>query len=451
MIPVFIMSDRLGGMKLFRYRGKDRRGAEIQGVWEAPEESTVIKALQEEKSTVMYLRQMGLIESLIHRAGNKPYIKQDTGPKSTEGPQSRADSKQGEPAFKTGKVGKESIAQFTRQLAVLVRAGLSFDRALYIISNSEKKGSHLRGLILSLMAEVESGKSPAAAFSKYPELFSSEYTGLLTVGMEIGRLSDCLDTLADALEKESRLMKRVQAALTYPAFVFILTVLCNLLIFFYVFPQISEIINSMKVALPVCTRVMMMLFGLLTNPMVLLLICLTLLLVIYQIRSYVRTPVGRFNAGAAKYNMPVLGGLYRRIFIERFCRSMAMFFRYGVPLLSALKVVGEMFDDAYLHESFFSTIRTDLSAGEDFSEALRRTSMVPPVVQSLATVGTQTGDMASVLIRAADFYELDIDQNLQKAVSLLEPFLIIIMGAFIVFIIVSIFLPFYQAITTIGL
>jgi len=77
--------------------------------------------------------------------------------------------------------------------------------------------------------------------------------------------------------------------------------------------------------------------------------------------------------------------------------------------------------------------------------------MVPPVVQSLATVGTQTGDMASVLIRAADFYELDIDQNLQKAVSLLEPFLIIIMGAFIVFIIVSIFLPFYQAITTIGL
>ncbi|GEM_PF-1025497 len=450
-------------MSIFRYKANSPRGKLVEGLIEAPNEDIIIEEMKQGSFSLTYLKPLGEIESLSvflrtvipgFKAPVVETFKRLSDEAQEEKRQPRA------PVFfescmkiargKGVSVDKSRLATFVRELSILLRAGVPLDRAMTLIEVSEKESRSLKEVISSIKKDLLGGFSLVQAFSKHPDVFTAGFIGILNVGEETGKMAEAIETLAMDLEREDRLQKCVKAALTYPAFVFLTALICNFGIFLYIFPQIAVVLQDMKLELPLCTRIMIFSINMLKDPYSLIIACIIAVLVIIQTMTYLRTPVGSYNLGALKLKIPVIGALNRKLFAEKFCRSMGMFFHYNVPVLSSIKIVGDMFDNPYLEDAFFGPLNQKVKTGEELDLALSESRQLPEVVTNLVAIGNQTGDLASCFWKAAEILELEINQTLQSLVVLIEPFIVSFLGFAILFAMVSMFLPLYQVVAHIG-
>ena len=344
----------------------------------------------------------------------------------------------------------QDLAVATRQIATLLGAGITFVNSLHILLKSAEKNYPLAEPFLGLYNGLSEGKRPDKVMEEYPEVFTSHYRGLVALGLNTGTLKEAFDSLADDMERELNIRKKVIAAVTYPIFTFITAFLLNLGLFIFVLPQIVSIIADLDVELPMVTKLLMAVMNYVCNPYFVSITIFVLVVVFYQVHLYGSTPVGKYNFDNIKLRLPLFGNINRTVYSERFCRSLGLLLKYNVPIQEALFITGKICSNSFMEQRLIYPLMDSIEQGSFLTEALNENKLLPPSAIQLIAAGEATGDIGVCLKEASNLFEMDLTTGLQKLITMIEPMMIVFMSAFVLIIMLAIMLPLYQVIQQFG-
>ncbi len=339
----------------------------------------------------------------------------------------------------------DSLAIYCRQLAVMVNAGIAVNRALRFCSRGE---DHNLNLVMTRVAdEVEAGKSVSQALNEQPRVFGNIFIALVKAGETSGNLDVALKKLADLLEKNVGLRKRIQATLAYPAVIMVVCVAVIAFFTFYIMPQMIPMFESMSVELPMPTKIMMWFATTLQNPWVSG--PLTVLAVVGSILAFNayqnldKAPEVRYYVDSYLLRLPVLGGLFRLATQARILFTLATLLDSGVSLTEALLVVEKVADNE-VYSRRIRWGREALLQGSSVFAALESHEVFSMMALQMIKVGEETGTLAEMVRRIGQMYEEDVEHTLDQLSSLIEPLIMAVMGLIVGFITVASFLPMVQ-------
>lgn len=344
------------------------------------------------------------------------------------------------------RIGPKTLAVFSRQFAVLLDAGLPLLQSLEILS---VEGQHpgLRKVLLELRAEVEAGSGLAEAMRRRPRAFGDLYVNLVASGEASGALNTVMDRLATHIEKVAKLRNQVRSALTYPAAILTVAAAVVFLILWKVIPVFQHLFDDMGGDLPLLTRIVVGVSEFI-GAYVLVLLALAAAAG-FAAKRLLRTRRGRESADRLLLRLPLVGKLMLRIVTGRSCRTLSILLASGIPILSALSIAAEAAGNVVVAGAL-RTVRREVEQGRPINQSLRRTRVFPAMLCQIVHVGEQTGALSPMLTRIADFYEEEVDNDVDSMMKLLEPALISVLGIVIGAIVISMYLPMYSALTQIG-
>lgn len=336
--------------------------------------------------------------------------------------------------WRRDRLGRNEVAEFTRQLSVLVGAGLPLDRALEIMRRVSENPL-LSGLVGELQTSVRGGDSLSAALREHPAVFSDFYINFIQAAEYSGNLSGSLDDLSNYLEKSRTLREQLVSAIIYPAILVTVTVLSLLIIVVWVLPEFSQLFADMDAALPASAAFVLGVSDAIRQYGLFALAAI-ILLVLYFRRQY-RDPAWRYGWDARLLNAPLLGDLTKKVNMARLSRSLGTLLRGGVPLLAALKIARNSLQNRVL-ATRLEEITGNVQEGSDLAGPLIATGVFPEFALQMIQVGEETGQLDEMLIRVADIYDDEVATATRRLLSVLEPALIIGLGILIGGIIMSI-------------
>lgn len=344
------------------------------------------------------------------------------------------------------RVGPKTLAVFSRQFAVLLDAGLPLLQSLEILS---VEGQHpgLRKVLLQMRAEVEAGSGLAEAMKRRPRAFNDLYVNLVAAGEASGALHTVMDRLATHIEKVAKLRNQVRSALTYPVAILTVAAAVVFLILWKVIPVFQHLFDDMGGNLPILTRIVVGISQFI-GAYVLVLLALAGAAA-FAAKRLLGTRRGRMAADRLLLRLPVAGKLMLRIVAGRTCRTLSILLSSGIPILSALSIAADAAGNVVVADAL-RTVRREVEQGRPINRSLRRTGIFPAMLCQIVYVGEQTGTLSPMLTRIADFYEEEVDNDVDSMMKLLEPALISILGVVIGIIVISMYLPMYSALTQIG-
>lgn len=343
--------------------------------------------------------------------------------------------------FVRQKVAVDELAMATRQLAVLLGAGLTLDETLATVGSQVE--NRLFGHALASAREaVIQGDSLYAALSRHPRIFSELYVNMIQVGESSGTLEQTLERLADFLEEQARLRGRILAAITYPLLMAVVGSSVLVFLVAFVVPKITRMIEDLGQALPLPTRLLIGLSHLLSSYGWLLLLFLGL--GGFFLTRYLRTSEGALQRDRIALTLPLFGRLNTQIASARLSRTLATLLQSGMPMLKALEIVRQLVGNRVLQRALAET-STAVREGEGLAEPLRRSNLFPAMVTQMIAVGEKSGELETMLLRVADTYEQQVDMAMNRLLSLLEPLMILFMGSAVGFIVMAILLPIFEA------
>lgn len=334
-----------------------------------------------------------------------------------------------------------SLVVLTRQLAVMLAAGVSLRRIFHVLSK-ESDDRNLKRVLNGMVGALEGGKSMSAAMKLYPRAFSATYVAMVEAAEASGTVPDTMYKLATLLEKEMTLLRKVRAAMTYPVVVVVFAVATFCLLMTYIFPIFFQFYKDLNVPLPLVTRILIFAFELPRNPIFLISLALLAILGWLWFRGISSQPKCRLFIDRHKLRIPIFGPLHRKVVMARLCRIFGTMIMSGVPLLSALEILRKATGNAYFSLAVHA-MTGKVRGGLLISQCLREALVFPPMVVNMARVGEESGNLDEMFVKMADFYDVEIDYLLSNLASVLEPFLIAGLGVVVGTIIVGLFLPLY--------
>src|SRR5579864_3606199 len=326
------------------------------------------------------------------------------------------------------RLSQREQAILTRQLASLLIAGLPLDEALAVLTEQSER-DYIRELMASIRAEVLGGHSLANALTQHPKDFPEIYRALVAAGEHTGKLGLVLSRLADYIEQRNALKQKIVLAFTYPTIVTIIAFGIVTFLLSYVVPQVVNVFASTKQQLPILTIMMMALSGFVRHWWWAMLIGVVVL--VYLVRSILKQPG------------PLLGKLVRGYNTGRFASTLGILTAAGVPMLRALQAAAETLSNVAMRENIDDAI-VRVREGTSLSRALGNTKTFPPVLVHLIRSGEATGDVTTMLDRAADGEARELERRTMFLTSLLEPLLILAMGGVVLVIVLAVMLPIIE-------
>jgi type IV pilus assembly protein PilC len=335
----------------------------------------------------------------------------------------------------------KEIATFTRQLATMMQAGVPILQAFEIVAQSGANARFTR-LLLDIRSDVQTGTPLSAAFRRYPRYFHELYCNLVAAGEAGGILDTLLRRLAEYEEKTLALRNKVKSALMYPAGVLGVAVLVLAVIMIFVIPAFKDVFASFGAELPAITLMVMGISAFMVEWWWLLLggAVAAVVLMGQGLRRSARL---RDALDAVLLRLPVLGGLMVKAIIARWARTLATLFAAGVPLVDALSSVAGAAGNAVFRDAT-EAIRRDVSAGMALNKAMQATGRFPPMVLQMTAIGEESGALDQMLEKSAEFFEEEVDEMVKGLSSLLEPFIIVVLGVMIGGIVVAMYLPIFK-------
>jgi type IV pilus assembly protein PilC len=394
-----------GGVKdfVFEWEGKDRNGKIVRGEIRAGGEAMVSATL----------RRQGILVSKVKK-------RRVSGGKA---------------------IKQKDIAVFTRQLATMMRAGVPLLQAFDIVGRGSTN-PRLTRLLNEIRQDVETGTSLSSAFRKHPMYFDALYCNLVEAGESGGILEALLDRLAIYQEKTVALKNKIKSALTYPIAVMIVAIVVLAVIMIFVVPSFKDVFTSFGADLPAPTLMVIAmseffvaywwaLFGGLGGGLY------------FFFQSWKRSEKMQKAMDRLLLKIPVFGDLLYKSAIARWTRTLSTMFAAGVPLVEALDSVGGASGNAVFAEAT-EKIQRDVSTGASLTTSMQSTGIFPTMVIQMASIGEESGSLDHMLSKAAEFYEDEVDEAVKALSSLMEPFIIVILGTLIGGIVVAMYLPIFK-------
>ncbi len=340
------------------------------------------------------------------------------------------------------RVKQEDLIVFSRQLATLIAAGISFIRSLDTLSQ-QTRSRKLQGVIEDVRKDVERGSSFSAALAKFPKVFPQLYVSMIKVGEEGGVLDDILERLAELLEHEAVTRARMKAATRYPLIVIIGITIAFFVLTTFVVPKFAALYQSAKVELPLPTRILIFINKAIRGYWPLL--AGAVIGAVFAARSYVKTPSGRWNWDKIKLRIPIIGPVVEKTVMSRFARIFSTLYRSGIPMLHTLDIVSGTLGNVIIARAV-EVIKESVREGKGLAPPMTSTMVFPPMVTQMVAVGEETGALDDMLTKVSDYYDLEVEYAIKNLSTTLEPVLLLFLAVIILFLALGIFLPIWDMI-----
>jgi type IV pilus assembly protein PilC len=398
----------------FTYKATTKDGKTISGTVEAASKATLVASL----------RKQGVHPVLVEASKGKLLGSNLFGPKK--------------------KVKLSDLVIFTRQLSTMISAGVPLARSLAALQG-DANNPYMREVLSGVAKEVEGGIPLGDAFAKYPRVFSDVYVNMVRAGEEGGILDEILKRLATQVELDASIRKKIKSAMMYPIVILTITIVAFFGIMLFIVPHLAVILTSLggpNAKLPVYTQVLLSfsnfcskptLLGHLGIPIVSKIPNLILILIVLAIGAsylvrYIRTDKGKYRFHSLLLRLPIVRTIVLKVAIARFSRTFASLMGSGVSVLDALEVTGAALGNKVIEAELQAAAR-EVKNGKQLSEPLSQSKHFPPIVSQMLMVGEETGQTDTVLVKIADFYEEEVTVLIDGLAAIIEPIMIIFLGA----------------------
>ncbi len=400
-------------MPVFEYKGVTSAGKEVKGVRDADSGKALHAILRKEGIFLMEVLSQKQAESVSLRKGIdlSKLLKQ--------------------------RVPARDVAVMTRQLAVLIGAGVALVEALSTLQD-QVDHEYLKLIISQIKNRVNEGGSLADALALHPKIFSNLYINMIRAGEHSGALDVVLMRLADFTENQAQLRSKVLGTMLYPIIMVFVGFINLGVLFTFVVPKVIRIFDDNKLTLPLSTKILIFINQTVQDYWWLLLIGVSFS--IWGFLTWKKSPSGRVRWDQLVLKSPIIGPLVKMIAVARFSRTMSTLLKSGVPLLTALDIVKNIVNNAIL-AAVIENSRDSIREGESIAAPLRRSGQFPPLMYHMIAIGERSGQLEEMLINVANTYESQVEVQVSAMTSLLGPVMIVLMGAIVAFIVISILLP----------
>jgi len=407
-------------MPVYEYRALNKKGKNTKGIIDAESESQA--------------------RSKLRSSGNYPVsIKKSRNRSGSKG-------RKGTTVGLFERVKSEEISVFTRQLATLLGAGIPLIQALNSLVD-QTGNSTLKKVIAQIKESVNEGNTLTKALAEHPKLYSSIYVNMVRAGEASGSLDVVLEKLADFSEKQEVLKGRLRAALVYPVFMAFIGTAILFVLITYIVPNITQVFNDMDQVLPLPTLFLITLSDFLKGYWWGLLVVGGM--VVIGARWFVQRAYGRKLWDLVKLRSPVVGPVAQKVILARFASTLGSLLGSGVGLMTAMNIVRALVDNVHIAEVIDEAM-TRIQKGKNMADSLSSSEWFPPMFVQMIAVGEQSGNLEEMLDKVAQAYEREVETAIMGMTSMIEPIMIVAMGAAVGFVVLSILLPIFEMNQMIG-
>jgi type IV pilus assembly protein PilC len=404
---------QISQMQTFTWVGIDKRGVKIRGE-QVSKNASLVKAA---------LRQQGINPQAV-KAKSKPLF---------------------------GKAGKtikgRDIAVFSRQLATMMSAGVPMVQGFEIVAGGQTN-PRMKDMLTDIKTNIEGGSALHESLGKYPVQFDELYVNLVKAGESAGVLDTVLDTIASYKENIETLKGKIKKAMYYPAIVIAVAILVSCILLIFVVPQFESVFKNFGADLPAFTQMLVNASRFMVSYWWMLILVfggsVIALIMVYKRSQKVQHFVGRMLL-----KLPVVGAILRQSAIARFARTLGVTFKAGVPLVEALDSVGNA-TGSVVYNDAVKRIREDVAVGHQLQLAMRQTNLFPNMVVQMVAIGEEAGALDKMLFKIADFFEEEVNNAVDALASLLEPFIMVIIGVLVGGMVIGMYLPIFKLAAVVG-
>lgn len=338
------------------------------------------------------------------------------------------------------RVKNEDVVMLSRQMTTLFEAQVSALRAFRLLA-AEARTPLLADKLTAISNDIQSGSQISVALSRHPDVFSSFYVNMVRAGEESGKLDETFTYLAGYLERNYEITQKARNALIYPGFIMGTFIVVMTLMMTLVIPNLADMLEGVGQDIPVYTKIVIGISNFLTR-YILLIIMLLVVGVIALVR-YAQTEAGRDTLSRAKLQAPILGNIYRKIYLSRVADNLSTMLKSGIQILRAIEIAGTVVGDT-TYEKALAAAGTDVKGGIPLSEAMRKHSVIPGIMVAMIKIGEETGNMGSILETIARFYRREVDNAVDTMVDLIEPIMIVALALGVAVLLSAVLVPIYN-------
>ena len=395
-------------MPEFSYVAMTREGKKQRGVTRAQDRVAAVDTIRTQGMYILELKEKPEVE---------PWYKRDIyiGPK----------------------VSVRDFAVFSRQLATLIRSGVTIlDSVRIMAEQSESKP--LRRALTKLSAKLAAGQQFSEAAAESPDIFPKVFTNMARAGEAAGNLDEILERVALFFEREHYTREKIKSALTYPAFVGVMSIAVTVFLLLEIVPTFVGIFASMHIQLPLPTRIVLAVSHFLVHDWWVLVLAIVVIIGAHLLAR--RSKQYLLFLDRMKFRVPVFGSLLQKSVVARMARTMGSLFASAVPILQSLNIVSEVVDNR-LVTLVLEEAGTNLQGGGTLAEPLKKSKIFPPLVSHMVAIGEQTGNLDFMLDKIADFYEAEVETMAERLKALIEPLMMVVLAVIVGTIVAAVVLP----------
>ncbi len=406
---------------IFKYKVIDKNGSELEGVIEAANREMATSSLQRREYVIV-----SVLESMDGKSKTlKDYLTLDIQ------------------IFKPT-VKDKDIVIFSRQIATMFEAGVQALKSFRLLA-AESDNVALREVLTSLSDELQSGTSLYKAFQKHERVFTKFYVNLIKAGEEAGKLSETFLYLADYMERSYELRQKTKKALTYPAFVVATFIIIMTIMVIFVIPKMAEMLSQQGQDLPVFTQIILSISNAITGYWYIIVPGLVGSFI--MTKRWAETPEGRAYLDIIKLKIPVINNTYEKIFLARLADNLNTMLSSGVSIVNALEITAEVVDN-YVYEQLILRVSEKIQNGSSLSQALyEEKGKIPNIMIQMVKIGEETGELGYMLKNLSRFYKQEVERAIDNMVAMIEPIMILGLGAGVGILLSSVMMPMYNVAT----
>jgi type IV pilus assembly protein PilC len=335
---------------------------------------------------------------------------------------------------------------FTRQFATMINAGVPITQALTILEK-QSESKRLQAAVTGVQKAVTGGAPLAASMAQYPDVFNNIYVNMVKAGEAGGILDQVLDRLATQLEKDSAVVSKIKGAMIYPGVVTTATVGAFFFLMTVIVPGLAGVFANVGAQLPWYTVMLLAISSFMVHSWYILIAIIVGLVVAFN--RWHATPKGRRLIDKMMLKMPIFGPILVKVNVARFARTFGSLLSSGISVLDAINATGSALSST-VYQDELAEVAKRVKNGKPMSEHIKNSKNFPPIVGQMLAVGEETGQMDTILLKLADFYEAEVDTVVSGLTSIIEPILIMVLGGMVGFIVISVFGPLSNLSSSVG-